>query len=113
VLVVHGGTVGLGSTLTASIEDSFGQQPTPTPTPTPTPQPGGKVGKQVAALLAQAVQHFQAADAALKAGDLGTYQAEVQKAQALIKQANDLAAKSGQPTPTPSPSAPTPSPSAS
>jgi uncharacterized membrane protein (UPF0182 family) len=112
VLVVHGGTVGLGNDLAGAIANSFNQAP-------PVPPSGGgggtgPVNKQVAALLAQAVQHFQAADAALKAGDLGTYQKEIQIAQTLIEQANALASKSGTtPTPTPTPSAPTPSPTAS
>ncbi len=110
VLVVHGGTVGLGNTLPDAIAASFNQAP-----PTPPTGPGGGTGpvnKQVAALLAQAVQHFQAADAALKAGDLGTYQKEIQTAQNLIEQASALATNAGQPTPTPTPS-PTPSPTAS
>ena len=63
-------------------------------------------------LLNQALQHFAAADAALTAGDLGTYQSELDQAQALVQQANDLAAQqagtggtSGSPTPSPSASA--------
>ena len=107
VVVVQNSNVGVGSTLGAALADSLGV--TPTPTPTPTPSGGGKVSKQVEALIAQALQHFRAANRALKAGDLGTYQKEIQLAESLIKQAQDLAAgsKGGspQPTPTPTPSA--------
>jgi hypothetical protein len=46
----------------------------------------------VAQLLSQALQHFNAADAALTAGDLGTYQTELSTAQSLVQQANDLIA---------------------
>ena len=37
------------------------------------------------------MQHFTAADAALRDGDLATYQSELQQAQALVEQANQLA----------------------
>jgi hypothetical protein len=82
------------------------------------------VSDQIKALLADAVTHFQNADAALKAGDLGTYQKEIAAAQQDIQQAQALAnsGTGGTPTPTPSGSAspsstagasPTPSASAS
>jgi uncharacterized membrane protein (UPF0182 family) len=107
IVVVHGGVVGIGNNLTEALADSFGKE---VPAP-PTgggggqPKPTGTVSQQIAQLLTQADDHFKKADAALKAGDLGTYQKEVQKAQRLIKQANDLASRSGQakPTPTPTP----------
>jgi hypothetical protein len=43
-------------------------------------------------LLAQAVQHFAAAEQALRAGNLATYQSEQEQAQALVEQANELLA---------------------
>jgi len=73
--------------------------------------PVGSIDEQVAELLSQALQHFAAADAALTAGNLGTYQSELNLAQDLVQQANDLAAEqagtggTGSPTPSPSPSA--------
>jgi uncharacterized protein len=105
VLVVNGSTVGLGDTLQEAIANSTsGQTQTGggggvTPT--------GNVQQQIAQLLNDALTHFQAADKALKAGDLGTYQSELQQAQSLVQQANDLAAQlatgsTGTPTPTPS-----------
>jgi uncharacterized membrane protein (UPF0182 family) len=112
VLVVHGSVVGLGSTLDDAIAESFGEtQPTQPPPP---PNGGGTVNEQVKALIADAVRHFQAADAALKSSDLGTYQKEVAAAQRDIQQAQDLVNTSGAtPTPTPSvtPSGATPTPS--
>ena len=106
MVVVHGGTVGVGNTLTQAIAQSFvneGQQAPPTGGQQP-PPPTGNLNQQIARLVAQAAQHFRRADAALKAGNLGTYQKEIQLAQQLIKRANDLAARSGS-----SPASPTPS----
>jgi len=91
VVVVHGGTVGIGSTLAEALIDSglgSGQgQPGQRPA-----QPS--VGTNaVDALLAQVLDHFEKADAALKAGDLANYQAEIQKARDLIGQAAALSIK--------------------
>jgi uncharacterized membrane protein (UPF0182 family) len=108
VLVVNGGTVGVSDTFegalsaaVSGVQPSGGQQP-------------GQ-GQTVAQLLGEALDHFAAADAALKEGDLATYQDELAQAQDLVKQANALAAaaggSSGGITPTPTVSAsPTPSP---
>lgn len=112
VLVVHGGTVGLGTNLSSAIADSFNQAPPPPPSGGG--GGGGSVNERVAALLAQAVQDFKAADVALKQGDLAGYQRNILAAESLIQQANALASSSGQPTPTPTPTpSSTPSPAAS
>jgi uncharacterized membrane protein (UPF0182 family) len=115
VLVANGGDVGLGSTLTQALIDSLGAQVVP-----PEggggggPTPGGNVQQQIAQLLLRALNHFAAADAALKSGDLATYQAEVNAAKAAIRRAGELAAKSRTGSPSPSPSGtPTPSPTPS
>ncbi len=60
-------------------------------------------------LLDQALQHFAAAEAALTAGDLGTYQSELSDGAGLVQQANDLAAEQAGPVVTGSPSPPSPS----
>jgi uncharacterized membrane protein (UPF0182 family) len=96
VLVVSGPTVGLGSTLQDALSAAVGTQ-----VPNGGGQggggqpPGGTVEQQIAQLLAQAQQHFQAADAALKAGNLGQYQTEIALAEDAIAQANQLAAAQG------------------
>ena len=104
VVVVNGGTVGVGTTLSQALENSLQGQGGGGG-----PGPGtGTVDQQVARLLGQALQHFTAADAALTAGDLGTYQRELKLAQDLVKQANDLIAKAASGTSgSPSPSSPT------
>lgn len=112
VVVVHGGTVGIGATLAEALVDSglgAGQGQPQTGQPQP---PAGT--SAVDALLAQALDHFKKADAALKAGDLATYQAEIQKARDLIGQAVALSIKKEGATGgglAPSPGVPSPSPS--
>ena len=109
VVVVNGNTVGLGTSLSEAIADSTSGQPSGGGGETP--PPGGSIDEQVAGLLDQALQHFAAANAALTAGNLATYQSELDQAQQLVQQANDLIAQQGAsgaggatPTPTASPS---------
>src|SRR5436190_1002729 len=74
---------------------------------------GGTVPQRIESLLAQAQQHFAAAQAALQAGNLGAYQTEIKAAQDAVDEAARLAGTAtatGTPTPTPTP---TPSASAS
>jgi uncharacterized protein len=98
VAVVHGGTVTLGNSLQEAIAASFGQVAPPPPGGEPPPT------QDVAGLLQQALEHFRAAQQALQNQDLATYQAEINKAQALIEQASQLAQGGASPTPTPTPS---------
>lgn len=106
VVVVHGGSVSVATSLTDALALSFGEnasQPPPT-------------GQTVGELLADAIRHFNNADTALKAGNLALYQAELAAAQRDIQEANRILAEQGgggsTPTPTPSPSvSPSPSPS--
>jgi uncharacterized membrane protein (UPF0182 family) len=98
VVVVHGDTVSIASSLTDALATSFGQAP-------PTPEAPPPTGSKVAQLLQQALAHFQAAQAALTRGDLATYQREINLARQLVQQASELAAKPGaSPSPSPSPS---------
>jgi hypothetical protein len=79
-------------------------------------QPGGTVEQQVQRLLQSALEHFDKANAALRAGDLATYQDELDTAQRLVQQAQQLAAQAGGSGTTPSPSlsaSASPSPTAS
>jgi uncharacterized membrane protein (UPF0182 family) len=90
VLVVNGSTVTLGRSLTEAIEESTGAVTGEEPPP---PDGGeGTVEQQIERLLTQAVAHFAAAEEALRAGDLATYQSEQEQAQALVEQANELLA---------------------
>jgi hypothetical protein len=118
VVVVNGGVIGLGDTLLEALQDSLGEDVTPPDGGGEEPPDGGgeeppptgTVDEQVAVLLEEAEQHFVAAEAALRDGDLATYQSETEQAQAAIQEA--LALLGAEPSATPSPSAsPTPSPS--
>jgi uncharacterized membrane protein (UPF0182 family) len=93
VIVVNGsnGDVSLGTSLPdalglATNGVSGGQNPGG-----PSQPPTGNTDQQIQDLLTQALSHFQKADAALKAGDLATYQSELTQAQALVQQAQQLA----------------------
>ena len=106
VLVVNGSTVTLGGSLSGAIEGATGA--VSGEEPPPPDGGGGTVDEQVERLLAQAVAHFAAAEEALRAGDLATYQSEQEQAQALVEQANELLAggtgDGASPSPSPSPS---------
>ena len=115
VVVVHGGSVGIGATLAEALADSG--LTTAQPPEGGTTGHGGQAppGKESAALIAAALTHFDRAEEALRRGELATYQAEIDKAQQLIQQAAAAMGKGAgdgaTSTPAPSPSA-SPSPSA-
>jgi uncharacterized membrane protein (UPF0182 family) len=114
VVVVNGPQIGIGANLREALSDSLGE-PVPGGGGGGGEEPGGTVEEQIQVLLAQAASHFKAAEEALVAGDLATYQAEVNAANDAVDQANQLAAQlTGTPSPStsPSPGTPTPSPSA-
>jgi uncharacterized membrane protein (UPF0182 family) len=97
-------------TLSAAIQQLVGQAPQPpsttTPTPpstTPPPTSGGGTSQQVASLVLQANQHYQAAQAALRNGDLGLYQSEIQQVGSLLQQISQLTGGSPAASPSPSP----------
>jgi uncharacterized protein len=106
VIVVNGGTVGVGNDLPSALQASLHGQSSGGGT-----GPGtGSVDQQVASLIDQALQHFSLANTALTAGNLGLYQSELKTAQDLMTQAKSLLAKAasgsgGTPSPSVSPSA--------
>jgi len=107
VIVVNGDRVGIGDTLREALADSLSGQVVEPP-PDGEPPPTGSVEQQIQDLLAEAAAHFEAAQTALRNGDLATYQTEVDAAQEAVNQANELAAQlegaapTGTPTPSPS-----------
>jgi uncharacterized membrane protein (UPF0182 family) len=74
---------------------------TGTNTPPPT-TPATGTSPAIAALVTQAIQHYNNAQAALTKGDLATYQSELNQVGQLLQQIN--AAQSGSPAPSASPS---------
>jgi hypothetical protein len=107
VIVVNGDAIGIGSTLSQALTDALGDVVAPPPDDgEPQPPPTGTVDEQVDALLQEAAQHFTLADAALREGDLATYQSEIELAQAAIEQAQALLGgdgATGSPSPSPTP----------
>jgi uncharacterized protein len=93
VVVVSGSTVKMGESLADALDAVFGGGAgAPIEGPgTLTPPPATGTGA-----IADALRHLQAADNALRNGDLATYQKEVNAAQAALEKAN---------SPSPSPSA--------
>lgn len=95
VLVVNGGVVGLGETIQEAIADSLGQAPPPPDEGEEPPSGDGTVRERVAALIQEALDHFEAAQQALTEGDLATYQSEVEAAENAIARAAALSGRSG------------------
>jgi uncharacterized protein len=112
VVVANGDAVGVGTTLLEALEQSVEGQVPPDTGGGPG-EPGGGIDPTVAQLLEEALAHFQAAQEALTAGDLATYQDELEQAQVLIEQANELAAQAVQGTGASPSASPNTSPSAS
>ena len=88
VMVVNGTNVAVANNLPEAIQDATGA--VSGGGPEPPGGGGGTVDQQVEQLLAEAVQHFAAAEQALRAGNLATYQSEQEQAQALVEQATEL-----------------------
>jgi uncharacterized membrane protein (UPF0182 family) len=88
VMVVNGPSVSVATNLPDAIEEATGA--VSGEEPPPPGDGGGTVEQQVERLLAQAVEHFAAAEDALRAGDLATYQSEQEQAQELVERANEL-----------------------
>jgi hypothetical protein len=99
VMIINGTTVYVAESLPEAIQAATGAATGGGPEP---PEGGGgTVEEQIQRLLAEAVAHFQAAQEALRAGDLATYQTELEQAQALVEEANRLAGQGAEPSPSP------------
>jgi uncharacterized membrane protein (UPF0182 family) len=93
VIVVVGDEIGFESTLEASLAAALEgkgpsvEDPDAPATPTTPSEPSAPSGKDVASLLSEAMGHFQRADAALRAGDLATYQRENEAGRKAVEEA--------------------------
>ena len=113
IIVASPTTVVWGETLAEALdllleEQGGGPAPTPTPGPGPTPSPGpsptpgptlppdAELPDDVAGLVAYANQHFELAEAALRAGDFATYGDEIALVEAALQRLGELS-----PTPAP------------
>ena len=90
VIIVVGNKIGFEPTLQAALGAVVGgrapsiSQPT---APTGGPATAGVTSAEVRRLLGEAVRHFNNADAALRRGDLATYQSENEAGRAAVEQA--------------------------
>jgi uncharacterized protein len=91
-----------GGSVTPGPSPSPGASPGASPTPQPTAAPG--LPSDVAGLVKYANDHYDAAQAALRAGDFATYGVEMQKVKDALGQLSLVTA-------TPAPSLPSPAPS--
>ena len=114
IVVASPTSVVWGRTLTEALDqllETVGPGPTPSPGPTPTPGPGSSPGTtpaptagpdlptDVAGLVAYANAHFEAAQAALRAGDFASYGHEIELVRQALAQLDALAG----PTPSAAP----------
>jgi uncharacterized membrane protein (UPF0182 family) len=103
VILVNGSSVYVETSLADAIQAATGAE-TGGGAPPPGGGGGGTTQEQLQRLLAQALEHFQTAQEALLAGDLATYQSELEQAQSLVEEADRLAGQSGGSSTSPSPS---------
>jgi uncharacterized membrane protein (UPF0182 family) len=99
VVAVQGGEVQMGDTLQQALGAIFGKA-------APSAIEGGgpaTSGKTVAQLITQAIQHYQAAQDALKRGDFATYGAEIAAEQKSLQAAQAAAGPTASPSPSASP----------
>jgi len=85
-VVSHNGMIKMDDSLDGALAAIFGEAISPDPG-------GGEIPDVVADLISGAVQALADADAALRAGDLATYQAKVNEAADLLARAEQLAAE--------------------
>jgi uncharacterized protein len=127
VVVVFGNDVATADTLAEALRELFGQDvatqenreedTTPLPTaPDENVGPGdenngGTAAEQAERLLDQAVDAFGEAEAALREGDIGTYQDKVDEARSKVEAANAILTDGSSTTSTTTPSTPTTAPS--
>ena len=99
VIAATGQNVVMDDTLDKALADLFGGA-LPTAPSGPTTVPSGTVAQ----LIAQAKQHYDAAQAALARGDLGTYQQEINKMGSILNQLAALSSAGPSASASPSPS---------
>ncbi|MEE9184635.1 MAG: UPF0182 family protein, partial [Acidimicrobiia bacterium] len=93
VVVSFDGRIEMRDTLEEALAAIFGESVVGPDEPAqPAQPPSGTVDEQVAALLQQAADAFQAADAALRRGDIVTWTEKIDEAQSAVEEAARLVA---------------------
>jgi uncharacterized membrane protein (UPF0182 family) len=99
VIMVGNNRVAFAENVEDAIEQILGGQAPPTPG-----GPGG-LPEDVAGLVTEAQRLFDEAQAALAAGDLGTYQERLNELEPILERLGELTGASPQPSPSAAPSA--------
>ena len=102
IILVDQDTVAYATTLDQAIQQLVGAAPPPTNQPPPTTYTPQQIA-QIQSLVAQAKEHYDAAYAALKRGDLTTFSTEMAKVGDILQQLQALIGASSTPSPSPSP----------
>jgi uncharacterized protein len=105
VVFTQGKSPAFASTVNEALTQLFGGAAPSTPTTPTTPTTPGTNNPAAQNLLNQAAQKFTDADAALRNGDLATYQADIAAGEGLVRQAQTLLSGSSTATTTPPTSA--------
>lgn len=104
VILAHGDVVAYATSVKDGLDQLVGGNvpapPAPGQPPPPSPPPGASATVQQ--LAQQALQHYNAAQADLRSGDLAGYASEMNQVGALLQQIASLTGASPSPSPTPS-----------
>jgi len=96
VILASQNRIAFAETIDQGLRQILGEAPIPPPQGEPG---GGQLPGDVAGLVAEAQRLYDAAQTALTAGDLGTYQARINDLASVIKRLGELAGASPAPSP--------------
>ena len=103
VILASQNRIAFAETIDQGLRQILGEAPIPPPVAEPGGGGGGQLPGNVAGLVAEARRLYDAAQAALKAGDLGTYQARVNDLQSVLQRLGQLTGASPAASPSASP----------
>jgi uncharacterized membrane protein (UPF0182 family) len=104
VILASQNRIAFAETIDQGLRQILGEAPIPPPVEEPGGGGGGgQLPGDVAGLVAEAQRLYDAAQAALAAGDLGTYQARIDELASVIKRLGELTGASPLASPSPTP----------
>jgi len=99
VILASQNRIAFAETIDEGLRQILGEAPIPPPVEEPGGGGGGQLPGDVAGLVAEAQRLYDAAQAALAAGDLGTYQARIDELASVIARLGELTGASPAPSP--------------
>ncbi len=103
VILASQNRIAFAETIDQGLRQILGEAPIPPPVEEPGGGGGGQLPGDVAGLVAEAQRLYDAAQAALTAGDLGTYQARINDLQSVLRRLGQLTGASPAASPSASP----------